>query len=105
MGELGFVVLIAAVVGVPLWLSRGVGKKVKEKVAPVPARSTTVVLSDAPTSPAPSLLSQVVIRTGPGRVAGLSTQASGSGLCTHVKDVAHHDHTHGVGHGHGGGHR
>ncbi len=105
MGDfgIGFVLLVLAVVLLPVWLSRGARKRMKERFAPVPARSTSVVLDaqpPAPPSPAPlpSMLSQVVIRTGQGGGRRhLYAQASGFGMDDQVQD------THDAGHGHGHG--
>jgi len=105
MGEIGFVVLVLAVVALPVWLSRGMRKTIKERMAPVPARSTAVVV-DTPAPevrPLPSLLSQVVIRTGNGGGKHhLRAQASGCGLNDYVQDTDEAGHGHG-GHGHGDG--
>lgn len=99
MGEIGFVLLVLAVVALPVWLSRGVRKTIKERMAPVPARSTAVVV-DTPAPvvrPLPSMLSQVVIRTGNGGgKRHLYAGASGFGMDDHVQDADE------AGQGHGG---
>lgn len=100
---IGFLLLIAAVVLLPVWLSRSARKRMKERFAPVPAKSTTVVLDAQPATPPssqplPSMLSQVVIRTGQGGGRRhLYSQASGYGMDPHVQDT--HDASHGHGHG------
>lgn len=100
MGELGFVLLLIAVVlGVPAWFCRGIGNRIKERVAPVPARSTKVVLSDLPASPQRSSFLPLIRTTegGSGR-AHLKNQASGWGMDPHAQD-AHDAQAHGHGHG------
>lgn len=106
MGEIGFALLILVVVGVPAWLCRGMGNRIKERAAPVPARSTKVVLSDLPASPQRSSFVPL-IRTSEGASghrAHLKNQASGWGMDPHAQDV-HDAQTHGHGgHGMGDGH-
>lgn len=104
--DLGVLLLIAIVIGLPIWLARGVRNRLKERFAPVPARSTTVVLDHsvppaATPLPRPSMLSQVVIRTGQGGNARRFTRdgASGMGYDPHAQDTQD-AHAHG---GHGDG--
>ncbi len=105
--DLGVLLLIAIVIGLPLWLARGLRNRMKERFAPVPARSTTVVLDHAvqPAAtplPLPSMLSQVVIRTGHrGNISRFTKDgASGDGM----DGGDHCNVAHGSGHGHGDGH-
>lgn len=102
--DLGVLLLIGIVIGVPLWLARGLRSRLKERFAPVPARSTTVVLDHAvqPAAtplPLPSMLSQVVIRTGHrGNISRFTRDgASGDGM----DGGDHCNVAHGSGHGHG----
>lgn len=104
--DLGFVLLIVLVLGLPIWLSRGLRNRLKERLAPVPAQSTTVVLDqtvqpDPPPLPRPSMLSHVVIRTHHGGNTHRFTRdgASGMGYDPHEQD-AQDAHAHG---GHGDG--
>ncbi len=102
--DIGFALLVVLVVGVPIWLSRGMRNRLKERLAPVEARSTTVVLSQAPAPaaiPRPSLLSQVVIRTGhEGNMRRFSKDgASGDGMDGNDHCGVAHGHAHGDGHG------
>jgi hypothetical protein len=105
MGEIGFVLLVLVVLVLPVWASRGIRNRLKERMAPVPARSTTVVLQDSPVQsspPLPSMLSQVVIRTGHGGGRRhLYAQASGAGMDDSVQDT--HDASAGPSNGHGDG--
>lgn len=100
MGEIGFALLILVVVGVPVWFSRGMRNRIKERMAPVPARSTKVVLSSLPASP-PSTLMPLIRTTEVGAGGGrahLKNQASGWGMDPHAQD-AHDAQAHGHGHG------
>lgn len=100
--ETGIVLLLVAiVVGVPAWLCRGIGNRLKERVAPVEARSTTVVLSAAPATPDRSLLPLIrTVQGGPRRYGLTRDGASGDGMDGNDHcNVAHGSHG-----GHGDGH-
>lgn len=90
MGEIGFVLLILAVLLVPVWFLRGIGNRVKsrmERHAPVPARSTKVVLSDLPAA-LPTFTAVPFIRTTEsGTRSHLRNQASGMGMDPHAQDA------------------
>lgn len=102
--EIGFVLLLVAiVVGVPAWFCRGIGNRLKERMAPVEARSTTVVLSSTPAAvPDRSLLPLIrTVQGGPRRYGLTRDGASGDGMDGNDHcNVAHGSH----GHGHGDGH-
>ena len=100
--ELGYVLLLVAiVVGVPAWFCRGLGNRIKERVAPVPAKSTTVVLSSLPAATATSLLPLIrTVQGGTKRYGITRDGASGDGM----DGSDHCNVAHGHGHGHGGGH-
>jgi hypothetical protein len=100
--EVGFVLLLVAIViGVPAWFCRGIGNRLRERVAPVEARSTTVVLDSAPpAAPERSLLPLIRTVEGGGRRYGITRDgASGMGYDPHAQD-AQDAHAH-DGHGDG----
>lgn len=101
--EAGFVLLLVVIViGVPAWFCRGIGNRLKERMAPVPARSMTVVLDSAPSgAPDRSLLPLIRTHQGGSRRYGITRDgASGDGM----DGNDHGNVAHGNGHGHGGGH-
>lgn len=111
MGDLPVVLLLVAVVlGIPWYLSNRAKKSLRERFAPVPPKTTKVVLDAAPAPDRATLLSRAVIQTGNGTQAryGITRDgASQHGIHGHHDPhsaFGHHGHALDQGHGHGDGH-
>jgi len=102
----GIWLFILLAVAIPIWVSRSAGNRLKrrlaQKAAPVPARSTTVVVNNAEPMPQsrPLSLDAINIRTAHCRRRFTSDGASGWGLDPHAQDMTDaHAHGHGDGDG------